>query len=319
MPDKRLLALAYQNKLREGNVLEFEIKRMIDDPRAKEFVRNFAGQWLTLRNLDSLSPDPRLFPKWNDNIRDLAVQETLTFFYFVMQKNMSVTRLLDADFTYLNDELARYYGIPGVRGDKFQPVSLKGTPRAGLLTQASILAVTSNPTRTSPVKRGKWLLENLLATPPPPAPPGVPELEEKKGALTGTLRQRLEQHRQNPACANCHKLMDPMGFALENFDAVGQYRTKDGNYIIDASGELPDGTRVQGALQLQQLLVENNKEQFVRCLTEKMLTYALGRGLEYYDKCAVDKIMADLKEDDRFSTLLVGIVRSDPFQKKGER
>lgn len=318
MPDQRLLALAYQNKLREGNNLEFEIKRMIDDKRAREFVRNFAGQWLTLRNLDSLSPDPRQFPNWNDQVRDLAVQETLTFFYAVMQKNMSVTRLLDADFTYVNEDLARFYGISGVRGDTFQPVSLKGTPRAGLLTHASVLAVTSNPTRTSPVKRGKWLLENLLASPPPPAPPGVPELEDKQ-ALTGTLRERLEQHRENPACANCHKLMDPLGFALENFDAVGQFRTKDGTYLVDASGELPDGTRVEGALELQQLLVERHKEQFMRCLTEKMLTYALGRGLEYYDKCAVDKIMADLERDDRFSTLLVGIVRSDPFQKKGER
>ena len=237
-----------------------------------------------------------------------------------MRRDMSVLRLLDADFTYLNEELADYYDIPNIHGPEFRLVSLEGTSRVGLLTQASILAVTSNPTRTSPVKRGKWILENLLDTPPPPAPAGVPELAESKGELTGSLRERLQQHRANPACANCHKLMDPLGFALEEFDAVGQYRTHDGNSPVDSTGKLPDGSLVSGARQLQRVLVQRHSGEFVRCLTEKMLTYAIGRGMEYYDKCAVDTIVQSLRDDDyRFSTLIIEIVNSDPFQKKGER
>ncbi|MEM7476490.1 MAG: DUF1592 domain-containing protein [Planctomycetota bacterium] len=320
MPDGELLKLAANNQLREGNNLEQQIARLIKDPRSNEFVRNFAGQWLTLRKLEEFQPDPSAFPKWNEGMGRLARNETMYFFAGVMRRNMSVLNLLDAKFTYLNEDLAKYYGIEGVEGKQFRPVSLKGTNRGGLLTQASVLAVTSNPTRTSPVKRGKWILDNLLAKPPPPAPAGVPELEEREGELTGTLRERLEQHRENPACANCHKLMDPLGFALENFDAVGLYRTKDGALDIDATGELPDGTKVKGVGQLQALLLARHKKDFAECLTEKMMTFALGRGLEYYDKCAVDKIVAALEADNyRFSTLLVGIVRSDPFQKKGER
>ena len=226
--------------------------------------------------------------------------------------------LLDGEFTYLNEPLADFYGIPNVKGKEFREVSLKGTGRAGLLTQASVLAVTSNPTRTSPVKRGKWILDNLLAQSPPPAPPGVPELEKVK--LTGTLRQRLEQHRADPACANCHKLMDPLGLALENYDAIGRYRTHDEGQPIDASGVLPDGTAVKNSEELRKILSSKHRDDFVQCLTEKMLTYALGRGLEYYDKCAVDKIVAKMKQDNyRFSTLLTEIVLSEPFQKKGTR
>ncbi|MEC8554170.1 MAG: DUF1592 domain-containing protein [Planctomycetota bacterium] len=320
MPDPQLFQLAASGKLSEGSNIEQQIARMIQDPRSNEFVRNFAGQWLTLRKLDDFQPDPATFPKWNESMSKLTRNETMFFFAGVMRKNMSVLNLLDAKFTYLNEELAGFYGIEGVSGEQFRPVSLEGTNRGGILTQASVLAVTSNPTRTSPVKRGKWILENLLAKPPPPAPPGVPELEEKKGELTGTLRERLEQHRSNPACANCHKLMDPLGFALENFDGIGQYRTQDGTHRIDATGEMPDGTQVRGVKQLQKLLLERHKRDFVECLTEKMMTYALGRGLEYYDKCAVDKIVARLENENyRFSALLFGIVRSDPFQKKGER
>ncbi len=319
MPDDQLLALAWSKKLRTGETLSQQIKRMLADPRANAFVDNFAGQWLTLRKLESFKPDPTLFPKWNDQINRLAYFETMNFFRGVMRDDLSLLRLLDADFTYLNEQLAEYYGIPNVKGKEFRKVSLAGTNRSGLLTQASILAVTSNPTRTSPVKRGKWILDNLLATPPPPAPPGVPELKEK-GQLAGTLRQRLEQHRVDPACASCHKLMDPLGFALENFDATGQWRTQDDGQAIDASGELPDGTVVNGVAQLRQTLLTRNKEQFVRCVSEKMLTYALGRGLEYYDKCAVDKMIAEVaKNDYKFSTLVMEIVKSDPFQKKGER
>jgi hypothetical protein len=319
MPDDKLLALAWGKKLRTGTTIEDQIKRMLADPRSNEFIDNFAGQWLTLRKLKSFKPDPQLFPKWNDDINKLAYLETMNFFRGAIREDLSIMRLLDADFTYLNEPMAAYYGIPNVKGNNFRKVSLEGTNRAGLLTHASVLAVTSNPTRTSPVKRGKWILDNLLATPPPPAPPGVPELKEK-GELVGTLRQRLEQHRADSACAACHKLMDPLGFALENFDAVGQWRTQDGGQAIDPSGELPDGSRVNGVTQLRQTLLTKNKEQFARCVTEKMLTYALGRGLEYYDKCAVDKIMAALQKNDyKLSTLIIEIVKSDPFQKKGER
>jgi hypothetical protein len=319
MPDNELLRLAFKQQLRQGDNLQLQVKRMIQDPKSNAFVENFAGQWLTLRKLRDFEPNPSLYPQWNDRINSLARQETLTFFAGVMRGNMNIVRLLDADFTYLNQELAEYYGIPNVKGNSFRMVSLQGTPRAGLLTQASVLAVTSNPTRTSPVKRGKWILENLLATPPPPAPPGVPELKEK-GPLAGSLRQRLEQHRADAACANCHKLMDPLGFALENFDAVGKYRVKEAGLPIDASGVLPNGQKVNGAAELQKSLVANNQDAFVECVTEKMLTYALGRGLEYYDKCAVDKILVALKADEnRFNTLLIEIVKSDPFQKKGVR
>lgn len=319
MPDDKLLAAAWSRKLREGNRLQDEIKRMLADPKANEFVDNFAGQWLTLRKLDNFKPDPKLFPKWNDEIKRLAYFETMNFFRAAVREDWSVLKLLDADFTYLNEPLANYYGVPNVKGKQFTKVSLAGTQRGGLLTQASVLAVTSNPTRTSPVKRGKWILDNLLATPPPPAPPGVPELKEK-GVLSGSLRKRLEQHREDPACAACHKQMDPLGFALENFDAVGAWRTSDEGQPIDASGELPDGTLVNGVQQLRETLLKKNKDQFVRCITEKMLTYSLGRGLEYYDKCAVDRIMAELQKNDyKFSTLIFEIVKSDPFQKKGVR
>ncbi len=315
-PDDELLKLAWKNQLRQPGVLPAQVKRMIADKRANAFVENFAGQWLTLRKLDTVSPNESMFPLWNDQIRDLARRETYTFFAGVMREDMSVLRLLDADFTYLNEPLAKFYGIPGIEGNHFRKVSLAEQPRRGLLTHASILAVTSNPTRTSPVKRGKWILDNLLNTPPPAAPPGVPELE--KSELSGTLRQRIEQHRADPACASCHKLMDPLGLALENFDAVGRWRTKDAGAPIDASGELPNGEKVQHAGDLIRNLRERNADKFVRCLTEKMMTFALGRGLEYYDKCAVDQITAKLKaNDNRFMVLVTEIILSSPFQRKG--
>ncbi|MGN6547885.1 MAG: DUF1592 domain-containing protein [Aureliella sp.] len=318
MPDDRLLLLAFKNELHRREVLTAEIKRMIADHRAVNFVNNFAGQWLTLRKLDQFEPSPQKFPGWNEELRDLLRRETLTFFAGVMREDLSVLTLLDADFTYLNEPLAKYYGIKGVEGDEFRKVSTKIYPRRGLLTQGSILAVTSNPTRTSPVKRGKWILDNLLGEPPPPPPPNVPELE--RSALTGSLRERLEQHRANAACAGCHKLMDPLGFALENYDAIGRWRTHDGTEKIESGGTLPDGTQVRDPGELIGHLRHVQSDKFARCLTEKMLTFALGRGLEYYDKCAVDKILAELKRDDyRFSTLVSQIVLSDPFQLYGER
>ena len=221
---------------------------------------------------------------------------------------------LNADYTFVNERLASHYGIAGVEGDGFQRVSLRGAPRRGVLTQASILTLTSNPTRTSPVKRGKWVLENLLNAPPPPPLPNVPQLKEEK-VLTGTLRQRMEQHRADPQCASCHARMDPLGFGLENFDGIGAWREKEGNFSIDATGSLVTGEIFEGPIELLAILAHDKREQFVRCLADKMLTYALGRGLEYYDKCALDGIAQNLaKKDYRFSELVLEIVKSFPFQ-----
>ncbi|TWU51216.1 hypothetical protein Poly59_28070 [Rubripirellula reticaptiva] len=318
MPDDELLLMAHRGQIRDRQKLMVKIARMMKDPRSNRFVENFAGQWLQLRNLDTVDPDTRLFRTFDDDVRELMRRETLTFFAGVMRGNLPVPTLLDADFTYLNEPLAKFYGIHGVKGDEFRRVSLAGTPRGGLLTHASILTVTSNPTRTSPVKRGKWILDNLLNMPPPPAPPNIPELE--KSRLVGTLRERMEQHRSNPACAACHNMMDPLGFAMENFDAVGQWRTRDGRDEINASGKLPDGTEFNGVGDLRNLLSTQRREQFVRCVAEKMLIYALGRGTEYYDKCAIDKIMDDIsRRDYKFAYLLVAIIESEPFQKQGHR
>lgn len=318
MPDDELLLLAHRGQLRDRPRLLDKIARMIRDKRANRFVENFAGQWLQLRNLDDIKPDRRIFRSFNDEIRGLMRRETLTFFAGVMRQNLPVTTLLDADFTYLNEDLAKFYGIRGVSGDAFRPVNLKGTNRGGLLTHASVLTVTSNPTRTSPVKRGKWILDNLLNMPPPPAPPNIPELE--KSQLVGTLRERMEQHRSNPACAACHNMMDPLGFALENFNAVGQWRTSDGGDLVDATGKLPDGTTFEGVLDLRKLLSTDRREQFVRCLAEKLMVYAIGRGTEYYDKCAIDEIVADAKRNEfKFAHLIAAIIASDPFQKQGQR
>ena len=317
-PDKELLSAAAKKQLRDPKVLRQQMERMIRDERARDFVRNFAGQWLTLRKLETTVPNENMFPTWNEEIRDLARTETYLFFLNVMRENMNVMRLLDADFTFLNEKLARFYGIPGIEGDRFRKVSLKGQKRMGLLTHASILAVTSNPTRTSPVKRGKWILDNILGTPPPPAPPGVPELE--KGELVGTLRQQLEQHRANAACASCHKLMDPMGLALENYNAVGLWRTQDRGSDIDASGELPSGEKVRNPGDLIRVLRDNKSEKFLRTLTEKLMVYGIGRGLEYYDRCAIDKILLRAsQQDNRFQDLMFEIITSDPFQRKGVR
>lgn len=318
MPDDELLLLAHQGKLRDPKVLRGKVARMMQDPRINRFVDNFASQWLELRSLADSMPDKRQFREFDDDIRELMRRETLTFFAAVVRGNLPVTRLLDADFTYLNEKLANYYGIRGVEGSEFRLVSLKGTDRGGLLTHGSVLTVTSNPSRTSPVKRGKWILDNLLNMPPPPAPPDIPELEKEK--LVGTLRQRMEQHRTNPACAACHNMMDPLGFALENYDAVGRYRKRDGGTDIDPSGKMPDGTEFVGAAGLRHLLATERREQFVKALTEKMMTYAVGRGVEYYDKCAVEKILSSAQPYDyRFAYILAGIIESDPFQKLGER
>ncbi|HXG11208.1 MAG TPA: DUF1592 domain-containing protein [Gemmataceae bacterium] len=315
MPDDELFNHAQNGTLRKDGNLEAQVRRMLKDPKAKALVENFAGQWLQIRNLKTVQPDPGTFPTFDEALRAAMQKETELFFEAVMKEDRSVLDFLDADFTFVNERLAKHYGIAGVKGDEFRWVALTGGPRGGVLTQASILTITSNPTRTSPVKRGKWILENILGTPPPPPPPDVPELEDDK-ELTGSLRQRMEQHRVNPICASCHQRMDPLGFGLENFDGIGAWREKDGKFPIDPSGVLPGGEKFDGPAGLKAVL-KAKKEDFCRCLAEKMLTYALGRGLEYYDKCAVDDIVAALvKNDYRFSSLVLAVVQSDPFQKR---
>ncbi|HEX4794154.1 MAG TPA: DUF1592 domain-containing protein [Humisphaera sp.] len=309
-PDDELLDLAGKGQLRTN--LQAQLDRMIKDPKSGSFLRGFAEQWLALRKIELSSPDPKLFPDFNTSLRDAMVQESELFFETMVRENHSILDLIDADFTFVNEQLAKHYGIEGVKGKKFVRVKLPPN-RAGILTQASILTLTSNATRTSPVKRGKFILEQILNTPPPPPPPDVPALDEQK-QLTGTLRQVMEQHRANPMCASCHARMDPIGFAFEHFDATGAWRDKEGENEIDSSGTLPDGRAFNGPDGLDKIL-RTKKDLFVRCVAEKMLTYATGRGLEYYDRRAVDKIMAALKQDDyRFSTLLAEIVKSDPFQ-----
>ena len=316
-PDDELLGHALSNRLTAN--LDAQICRMLKDPRAETLVDNFGMQWLQLRRLAGHQADAQTFPRWKPSLKDSMLTETRLFFAEVVREDRSVLDLLDADFTYIDRRLAELYGIRpdgGFEGDKFRRVMLTGTARGGLLTQASILTVTSNPTRTSPVKRGKWILEQLLGDPPPPPPPVVPSLDDQnRKELSGTFRQRLEQHRADPKCANCHEKMDAMGFALENFDGLGQWR--DNNELgqpVEVGGRLPDGVNLKNLADLKKLL-RDEKEQFTRCLTEKMLTYALGRGLEYYDDRAVEKIQVELaKGGYKFSALVAAIAKSDPFR-----
>jgi hypothetical protein len=315
MPDDELLALAEKDALQNPAVLAAQARRMLKDPKAKALTENFAGQWLQLRKLSVITPDPERFPQFNEPLRQAMRTETEMFFHAVVANDRSILDFLDGRFTYLNETLAKHYGIPGVTGNAFRKVALVGDQRRGILTQGSILTVTSNPTRTSPVKRGKWVLEQILGTPPPPPPPGVAELpDDKKEPLKGTLRQRLEQHRSNPVCASCHSRLDPIGFGFENFDAIGAWRDKDGEHPVDSSGTLTDGNSFRGPAQLAAIL-KNKKSLFARNFSEKMLTYALGRGIEPADRCHVDEIAAALAgKDYRFSALVTAIVQSDPFR-----
>lgn len=320
MPDERLFDLAQSGELTKKDVLAAEVKRMLADAKSQALVDNFAGQWLQLRDLSRLMPDPGKFPEFDGKLRSAMRRETELFFETMIREDRSVLEFLNADFTYVNERLARHYGIPEVTGEKFQRVSLGGG-RRGVLTHASILLLTSNPTRTSPVKRGKWILDNMLAEPPPPPPADVPELEEG-GETLGTLREQMEQHRANETCAVCHRTMDALGFGLENFDAVGAWREKDGEELIDASGELPGGKEFDGAADLMKILVDEKKDQFCKCLAEKLLVYGLGRGLGSYDRCTIKDCVATMKKNDyRFSSLVTAIVTSDPFtmrEAKGE-
>jgi mono/diheme cytochrome c family protein len=322
IPDDELLDLAIRGKLRDGGVRDRQVRRMLADPRARAaLVNNFFGQWLQTRNVWLLTPDAnRKFPWFDDNLRTAFVRETELFLDDQLKADRSIVQLLTADYTFLNEQLARHYGIPGVYGSHFRRVTLTDENRWGLLGKASVLAVTSYPTRTSPTLRGKWLLENILAAPVPPPPPNVnTNLEEDKTAKPASVREMLEQHRANPACASCHAQMDPLGFSLENFDALGQWRTADGETSINAAGVLLDGTKVDGPAALRRALVAQ-KEQFVRTVTGKLLTYAIGREMEYYDAPAIRSIVRAAAADDySWSTTIVAIVKSTPFQMRRSR
>ena len=321
MPDDELIALAAKGQLRAGKNLDAQVVRMLKDNRAREFVENFSGQWLQTRKLKLANPDRGRFETFDEPLRRAMQREVEMFFAAIVRDDRPILDFLHADYTFLNERLAKHYGINGVTGDQFRRVPLTDKRRGGVVTMASVLTVTSNPTRTSPVKRGKYILEEILGTPPPPPPPGVPDLKDdddhKGGGTQETIRAKLERHRADPNCANCHAKMDPLGFALENFDAVGSWRDKDGALPVDASGMLPKGEKFTGPVELKAVLMTKLKP-FAHCLTEKMMTYALGRGLTYPDRCVVDKIADDLLRDGaRFSRLISGIVHSDPFQKRG--
>ena len=316
MPDKELFELAKEGKLRQPDVYREQIIRMIKDPRSEAVVENFVAQWLQLRHLEHFVPDPDLFPGIDIQMRRDMATETKKTVADLIRKNSSILSILENDFSFINQRLAEHYGIPGIEGEQFRKVDTTKYGRVGLLTQASILTLTSNPTRTSPVKRGMWIMENLLGEEPPPPDPEAMQLEDQ-AELKGTLRQRMEQHRADPSCAVCHKVMDELGFALENYDAVGRWRDTDETNAIDATGELPDGTTFNGADELQRTVKTKMSDQFVRCLTEKLLIYALGRGLEYFDQCTVDKIISQTKDNNfQFSELIIAIANSEPFLKR---
>jgi hypothetical protein len=317
IPDDELLSLATQNKLHDPAVLEQQTRRMMADRRSKSLVRNFAGQWLYLRNLAASAPDARLFPDFDDNVRQAMLQETELFFESIVKEDRSAMDLLGADYTFLNERLARHYGIPNVYGSQFRRVALPAdSMRGGLLGQGSILTVTSYGNRTSPVLRGKWILENILGTPPPPPPGNVPPLVENPPVGRAfTMRERMAQHRTNAACSGCHQLMDPIGLAVENFDAVGRWRNRDADDTpVDASGALPSGVTFTGVTGLKKALMDR-PDMFAATVTEKLLTYALGRGVDYYDAPAVRAILRDARgKDYRFSSLIAGVIKSAPFQ-----
>ena len=314
IPDAELLAVAQQGQLHDDAVLRQQVTRMLADPKSDSLVSNFAVQWLYLRNLDSFEPDLRQFADFDDNLRKAMRGETEALFRHVMRNDLSVLKLIDSDKAFLNERLARHYGISGVLGSHFRPVTISDDPRGGLLRHGSILAVTSYATRTSPTVRGNWILENILGTPPPPPPPNVPSLKEKTAALQLSVRQRLALHRENPACASCHNLMDPVGFALENFDSVGRWRVFDDGIPIDSAGELPDGQEIDSVAAREAGII-GRPEMFVGTMTEKLLTFALGRGVELQDGPAIRKIVSKSADKDfRFSSIIQAIAQSKPFQ-----
>jgi hypothetical protein len=320
IPDDELLKLADEGRLKDPKVLQQQTARMLDDPKSKAFIDNFAGQYLFVRNLATQKPDPDAFPMYDAELRRAFEQETMLFFNAMVRENRPLTELLDAKFTFLNERLAEFYGVPGVHGPQFRRVAIADPSRGGILGQGSLLTVTSYPNRTSVVQRGKWVLDNLLGSPPPPPPPNVPSLDPhgKDGKLT--MRQAMEAHRANPVCASCHSRMDPIGFALENYDGVGAWRDKDNGAVIDASGQSPDGVKFNGPAGLKQLLLTGYREDFVSTFTQKLFTYALGRGVEPGDLPAVRAIMRDAaKQNDSIPALIDAIVRTPQFQMRRTR
>jgi Protein of unknown function (DUF1592)/Protein of unknown function (DUF1588)/Protein of unknown function (DUF1587)/Protein of unknown function (DUF1585)/Protein of unknown function (DUF1595)/Planctomycete cytochrome C len=317
MPDDELFREARAKTLRAN--LRRQVVRMLEDPRSDEFVENFAGQWLQLRKLGGVARDKDLFRDFDDTLRVAMRKETERYFAYILRNNRSVLELLDSNYTFLNEAMARHYGIEGVAGGQFRKVPLADRRRGGVLTQASVLTLTSNPNRTSPVKRGQWILQQILGTPPPPPPPDVAKLDESKQAAdAASLRERMEVHRTKPECASCHQQMDPLGFALENYDAVGRWRTMDGEFPIDPSGELLGGRKFADITELKRLLVSSTAKKFSRCLIENMLTYGLGRGLQAYDYCTVEDIRVKLAGNDyRIQDIIFGIVESQAFQYRG--
>jgi hypothetical protein len=317
IPDEELLRLAEQNRLSDSGVYEGQVERMLADPKSQAVVDNFAGQWLFLRNLQSARPDVATFPDFDENLRRALRKETELLFESIVRENRSVVDLLDADYTFLNERLAKHYDIPGVYGSHFRRVENVPEERRGLLGQGSILTVTSYPNRTSPVLRGKWVMENILGTPPPPPLPNVPALAENEpGQAPLPVRERLKVHRENPICATCHNLLDPLGLALENYDAVGRWRVREPGGDVDSRGAMPNGTPVHGIVELREEILKN-PEAFVSVVTQKLMTYALGRGVDYFDMPRVREIVAEAEADDyAFSALVRGIATSDAFRMK---
>lgn len=317
MPDERLLRQAADSTLREN--LHDQVARMLTDPKSHALVENFVGQWLQLRNLEGVAPDKYLYPGFDDELKQDMRRETEHFFAHVLHGNRSILELLDSDYVFVNDRLAHHYQIDGIDGADFRQVSVSGKRRGGILTHGSILTLTSNHNRTSAVKRGQWIMQQLLGTPPPPPPPDVPELDESpQVATSASLRERLEAHRANPECAACHTQMDPLGFALENYDAIGGWRDSDGKFLIDASGELPGELRFANANELKKILRTTATRKFSWCLIENMLTYALGRKLEPSDYRLVESIRGQLEKDNfRVHQIILGVVDSDAFQQRG--
>jgi cytochrome c551/c552 len=314
IPDEELLHLAEHGKLRDPVVLTAQVKRMLADPKSKALVDNFAGQWLRLRNVAEWKPDPDKYKEFDETLRNAFEHETEMFFHNILEEDRSVLDFIDADYTFVNERLARFYGISGVKGSYFRRVALSGPQRGGILTQGSVLLVTSYPNRTSPVLRGKWILESVLGTPPPPPPPDVPVLADSAATSAASLREQLQKHRSNPACASCHSRLDPLGFSLENFDAVGKFRASEGGAAIEASGAMPNGTVIDGPGGLKKVIL-SRKDEFVENLAGKLLTYGLGRGIEYYDQPAVREIRRQTERNDyKFSSMVLAIVNSVPFQ-----
>jgi hypothetical protein len=316
IPDDELLTLATQRKLKDPRTLDTQVRRMLADPRSRELVKNFGGQWLNLRTLQSQTPEGTIYPDFDDNLRQAMRTESEMFFESVLREDRSIFELLTANYTFVNGRLAEHYGMPNIYGPQFRRVNLQGEfdVRRGLLGKGSVQLATSNSDRTSPVLRGKWVLENILGTHPPEPPPNVPALKPNPAIGPQTMRQRMEEHRANPACSGCHRMMDPIGFALESFDGTGKFRTRDAGHAVDASGQLVDGTPIDGVVSLRQALLRYSP-QFARTVTEKLLTYALGRGVDYPEMPVVRSIVRESgKNDYRFSAIVLEIVRSAPFQ-----